>query len=193
MPLCDTVGSCGCKTHTSGSTGLCHSWFSPFKNPIGTPVTHPTWTIKFPWQITTGANLIASIMFFTHSANTKWASSSMPPLNLASAILALLLLLDAMSRRLILTALPLRQPAPSYTWEFWMLTVLLNPPELLSNLNRHFHQPLVSYLPLFNQTASQWQLIVEYATQFFGPPHAGKHHSCWSPTNTLLSFTDIYY
>ena len=34
----------------------------------------------------------------------------------------------------------------------------------------------VSYLPLFNQTASQRRLGVEYTAQFFGPPHAGKWH-----------------
>ena len=34
----------------------------------------------------------------------------------------------------------------------------------------------VSYLPLFNQTASQRRLSVEYTAQFFGPPHAGKWH-----------------
>ena len=32
----------------------------------------------------------------------------------------------------------------------------------------------VSYLPLFNQTASQRRLGVEYTAKFFGPPHAGK-------------------
>jgi len=36
--------------------------------------------------------------------------------------------------------------------------------------------PQVSYLPLFNQTASQRRLGVEYTAQFFGPPHAGKWH-----------------
>ena len=34
----------------------------------------------------------------------------------------------------------------------------------------------ISYLPLFNQTASQRRLGVEYTAQFFGPPHAGKWH-----------------
>ena len=34
----------------------------------------------------------------------------------------------------------------------------------------------VSFLPLFNQTASQRRLGVEYTAQFFGPPHAGKWH-----------------
>lgn len=34
----------------------------------------------------------------------------------------------------------------------------------------------VSFLPLFNQTASQRRLSVEYTAQFFGPPHAGKWH-----------------
>ena len=34
----------------------------------------------------------------------------------------------------------------------------------------------VSYLPLFNQTASQRRVAVEYTAQFFGPPHAGKWH-----------------
>jgi len=34
----------------------------------------------------------------------------------------------------------------------------------------------VSYLPLFNQTASQRRLGVEYTAQFYGPPHAGKWH-----------------
>ena len=34
----------------------------------------------------------------------------------------------------------------------------------------------VSFLPLFNQTASQRRLGVEYNPQFFGPPHAGKWH-----------------
>ena len=38
------------------------------------------------------------------------------------------------------------------------------------------NQPQISYLPLFNQTASQRRLGVEYTTQFFGPPHAGKWH-----------------
>ena len=32
----------------------------------------------------------------------------------------------------------------------------------------------ISYLPLFNQTASQRRLGVEYTAQFFGPPHAGE-------------------
>lgn len=34
----------------------------------------------------------------------------------------------------------------------------------------------VSFLPLFNQIASQRRLGVEYTAQFFGPPHAGKWH-----------------
>ncbi|KAF9650477.1 hypothetical protein BDM02DRAFT_3092927 [Thelephora ganbajun] len=34
----------------------------------------------------------------------------------------------------------------------------------------------ISYLPLFNQTASQRRLGVEYTAQFYGPPHAGKWH-----------------
>jgi len=34
----------------------------------------------------------------------------------------------------------------------------------------------ISYLPLFNQTASQRRFGVEYTAQFFGPPHAGKWH-----------------
>ena len=34
----------------------------------------------------------------------------------------------------------------------------------------------VSFLPLFNQVASQRRLGVEYTAQFFGPPHAGKWH-----------------
>lgn len=34
----------------------------------------------------------------------------------------------------------------------------------------------ISFLPLFNQTASQRRLGVEYTAQFFGPPHAGKWH-----------------
>ena len=34
----------------------------------------------------------------------------------------------------------------------------------------------VSFLPLFNQTASQRRLAVEYTAEFFGPPHAGKWH-----------------
>ncbi|KAF9785504.1 hypothetical protein BJ322DRAFT_1108950 [Thelephora terrestris] len=34
----------------------------------------------------------------------------------------------------------------------------------------------ISYLPLFNQTASQRRVAVEYTAQFFGPPHAGKWH-----------------
>jgi len=36
--------------------------------------------------------------------------------------------------------------------------------------------PQVSFLPLFNQTASQRRLGVEYTAEFFGPPHAGKWH-----------------
>ena len=34
----------------------------------------------------------------------------------------------------------------------------------------------VSYLPLFNQTASQRRVGVQYTAEFFGPPHAGKWH-----------------
>ena len=37
-------------------------------------------------------------------------------------------------------------------------------------------QNQVSFLPLFNQVASQRRLGVEYTAQFFGPPHAGKWH-----------------
>lgn len=34
----------------------------------------------------------------------------------------------------------------------------------------------ISFLPLFNQTASQRRLGVEYVPEFHGPPHAGKWH-----------------
>ena len=34
----------------------------------------------------------------------------------------------------------------------------------------------ISFLPLFNQTASQRRLTVDYIPQFYGPPHAGKWH-----------------
>lgn len=32
----------------------------------------------------------------------------------------------------------------------------------------------ISFLPMFNQTANQRRLGVEYTAQFFGPPHAGR-------------------
>jgi dsRNA-specific ribonuclease len=32
----------------------------------------------------------------------------------------------------------------------------------------------ISFLPMFNQTANQRRLGVEYQAQFFGPPHAGR-------------------
>jgi len=35
-------------------------------------------------------------------------------------------------------------------------------------------QPHLAFLPLFNQTASQRGLSVEYPATFIGPPHAGK-------------------
>lgn len=51
--------------------------------------------------------------------------------------------------------------------------------------------PQVSFLPLFNQTASQRRLGVEYTAQFFGPPHAGKWHvKClggFLPSTVLLA------
>jgi hypothetical protein len=46
-------------------------------------------------------------------------------------------------------------------------------------------QPDAPFLPLFNQTASQRRLIVDYPAEFAGPPHAGRWvvkcvgtHSC---------------
>ena len=49
----------------------------------------------------------------------------------------------------------------------------------------------ISYLPLFNQTASQRRLGVEYTAQFFGPPHAGKWHvKClggFHPSTSILA------
>ena len=49
----------------------------------------------------------------------------------------------------------------------------------------------ISYLPLFNQTASQRRLGVEYTAQFFGPPHAGKWHvkclGVFLPSTTTLA------
>ncbi|PCH33926.1 hypothetical protein WOLCODRAFT_22338 [Wolfiporia cocos MD-104 SS10] len=35
-------------------------------------------------------------------------------------------------------------------------------------------QPQAAFLPLFNQTANQRRLAVEYPAQFTGPPHAGR-------------------
>lgn len=35
-------------------------------------------------------------------------------------------------------------------------------------------QPQAAFLPLFNQTANQRRLLVEYPAQFAGPAHAGR-------------------
>ena len=35
-------------------------------------------------------------------------------------------------------------------------------------------QPSLPFLPLFNQTAAQRGVIVEYPADFIGPPHAGR-------------------
>jgi len=45
------------------------------------------------------------------------------------------------------------------------------PPPPLPNTPQN--QP-ISFLPMFNQTANQRRLGVEYQAQFFGPPHAGR-------------------
>lgn len=35
-------------------------------------------------------------------------------------------------------------------------------------------QPMAAFLPIFNQTANQRRLAVEYPAQFSGPAHAGR-------------------
>lgn len=47
------------------------------------------------------------------------------------------------------------------------------PPPLPSSNPLAPAQPQSAFLPLFNQTANQRRLTVEYPAQFTGPPHAG--------------------
>ena len=49
----------------------------------------------------------------------------------------------------------------------------INPPPPLPNPLAPA-QPSTAFLPLFNQTANQRRIFVEYPAQFSGPPHAGK-------------------
>ncbi|EMD41938.1 hypothetical protein CERSUDRAFT_90529 [Gelatoporia subvermispora B] len=49
----------------------------------------------------------------------------------------------------------------------------MNPPPPLPNPLAPA-QPTAAFLPLFNQTANQRRLVVEYPAQFSGPAHAGR-------------------
>jgi hypothetical protein len=48
-----------------------------------------------------------------------------------------------------------------------------NPPPPLPNPMTPA-QPSTAFLPMFNQTANQRRVFVEYPAQFSGPPHAGR-------------------